>query len=88
MPAIPASLIASKSAVMPGFATLPPIRKTYVSGLFATDGLRNSPSGAPRGAGPHINALSGESGPSANAVDTANVRTQATSAAVFSVFIH
>ncbi len=43
---MPASLIASKSAVMPGFATLPPIKKTYVSGRFATDGLRNSPSGS------------------------------------------
>ena len=57
MPAMPASLIASKSAVMPSFATLPPIKKTYVSGRFAADGLRNSPSGSPAALTDAANAI-------------------------------
>ena len=47
MPLMPAPLIASRSAVMPGFATLPPMKWNHVSGLFATDGSRNSASGSP-----------------------------------------
>ena len=47
MPLMPAPLIASRSAVMPGFATLPPMKWNHVSGRLATVGLLNSSTGSP-----------------------------------------